>query len=511
MDDAECLYPEKAKQDPFAMRLKIASTLRQVIGPYGTETPMVVRFSHMYTVCQANCMAFHTPGVNDVLTSEPMGLTAPVYGQNPWSILMCAVQCATYTLFNDDMVEMYVDIMKDSLGFALQMPSDRMDIRDASYLCFEGGKCAQAIAITKDEDYDPYVIGHIIGNQVLSFFEDDGWNADGKLQYDRETDSVVSCTGSCRPYQDTTGYKPVPDPRFYDAISTDDDKHNCTGLCRRWQPLQEGDTVGSLVQQEFVVPHIGKRAKTYLRTPTLTLSDPGYDLYGDSLQVIEEVKITSGDQTRKSAVKIFDNKQGVRAMIQTTVEKQHIKSRDMSFQEYLLYLIGISTAEYDGLVQAWHEKVEHDIVRPTTVIKHWDDDILNTYGGDPSTEGPVDIYARDFEAFIRVMPHGEFPSGSSCLCSIYAEFTDLYLVAKYNRTITDIKQYADMTELSDVCGVSRVWGGLHYPPSIGAGVEVCSGLGTLASIWTLDLEGSSTFSNAYYKGDGGPDRSQCTS
>merc|ERR1719446_131775 len=41
--------------------------------------------------------------------------------------------------------------------------------------------------------------------------------------------------------------------------------------------------------------------------------------------------------------------------------------------------------------------------------------------------GPVDIAARDFEAFIRVMPHPEFPSGSSCLCTTYQEFTDMWM------------------------------------------------------------------------------------
>merc|ERR1712238_456209 len=85
--------------------------------------------------------------------------------------------------------------------------------------------------------------------------------------------------------------------------------------------------------QEFVVPHIGKYAHTYLREPSLSLSDPEYDLYEDSLLVIEEVKMTSGDDYKKAAVKLFDDKGRVRRVIQI-----HLKNNfDFSFQDYLLF------------------------------------------------------------------------------------------------------------------------------------------------------------------------------
>merc|ERR1712154_556951 len=141
--------------------------------------------------------------------------------------------------------------------------------------------------------------------------------------------------------------------------------------------------------------------------------------------------------------------------------------------------------EIDALVQAWAEKVKHDLVRPTTVIKYWDDDILYTFGGVRTATGPVEIEARDFEAFIRVMPHGEFPSGSSCLCSTYKEYTDKWTMDHYNGTITNFDNvynslnFTDMAELAQICGESRLWGGMHYEAAIPAGEQACAGLGTL--------------------------------
>jgi len=347
------------------------------------------------------------------------------------------------------------------------------------------------------------------GFRVMDYVKDDGWNADGMLQYSHKQDATVPCTGNCRRFQDTSGYTPVPDPRTFPDLSEDETVYNCTGLCRRWQPLQEGDEAGSLKNQEFVVPHIGKYAHTYLREPSLSLSDPEYDLYEDSLLVIEEVKMTSGDDYKKAAVKLFDDKGYVRQLIQT-----HLRNKfDLSFQDYLLFLYGISAGEYDGAVQSWHEKAAHDLVRPTTVIKHWDDDMLMTFGGDVDHDGPVEIAARDFEAFIRVMPHPEFPSGSSCLCTTYMEYTDLWTGDLFGRMPENIVHYedgikfnfTDMTDLRDHCSNSRIWGGIHYVAAVPAGEQICEGLGTLAFDWVTTMKDGSNFNNKpHYQGDANP-------
>jgi len=390
--------------------------------------------------------------------------------------------------------------------------ANQVAISDAESLCpFEqkscGGGCAEICAIVTDSGYNPYTVGGYFGVLVRNYFDQDGFNTLGDMTYGRAADGPVPCSGNCRKHQDTSGYAPRPNPRDLGDMNPDMNKYECTGDCRRWQPLQEGDDLGNLVEQEFVAAHIGDYAKTYLRNATIQLDDPGYDLRTASLQVILEVKETSESLYKKTAIDMMDDKLKVRRAIQDAITAELYDSGEMSFQEYTMFLIGISTAEIDGLVQAWKEKRYHDLVRPTTVIKHWDDDILNTFSGDRNVDGPVDIAARDFEAFIRVMPHPEFPSGSSCLCTTYQEFTDKWMMDRYNRTLTNFGSiyndivFEDMHDLREICGQSRIWGGMHYPESVPAGELVCEELGELAVTWSDNLKNGATFPNEFFKGD----------
>lgn len=498
--DVACLYPPDAPENLFEARdyIIFGESIENSSG--GRETPYVIHVAHEMTMCQAMCTAYHSPDMLDPLTEQPKPFTVPEYGQNGYSIIMCLAQCVMYA---DGGVKGRVAELYD-----VEYPNDRPDFKEAYDKCGNGRSCSggcEDLCSLVVPEYDPYDMGHWIGLRIRDYFNTDGWNANGDMTNDWASDEPVPCTGSCRIYQDTWGYSPRPDPRTtqpYDEAT----KYECEGDCRRWQPLQEGDNVGSLRRQEFVAPHIGYHAKTYLREATITLGDPGYDYYADSLAVIEEVKTTASSDYRKEQIRLMDDKIKVRYVMQEAIKTQFGETGKMSLQGFLTYLIGVSTAEIDGVVQTWKEKVHHDLVRPTTVIKYWNDDVLNTYSGDMSVDGPVDIFARDFEATIRVMPHGEFPSGSSCLCSLYQEFTDAYLNENYNGTITNFgnefnsKVYADMSELSQICGDSRVWGGLHYPPAVPAGIAICEGLGDLASMWASAIRNGSNFGNPWMYG-----------
>jgi hypothetical protein len=37
-----------------------------------------------------------------------------------------------------------------------------------------------------------------------------------------------------------------------------------------------------------------------------------------------------------------------------------------------------------------------------------------------------------------------------------------------------------VTEMEDVCGASRLWGGMHFPAAVPAGKQLCRGLGEMA-------------------------------
>jgi len=511
--DIGCVYPE-ATPEPWTVREMLSNWGSEAGVNDGMETPMVIRGTYYWGTCQAMCLHLHDPRVNDPFTGVPLGAPLPAYVQNAFSITMCMVQCDIHLVeaVRRTLSEEFKQWTKDTLKIeGVTLPSEAMEVKEAVDTYYNNGDPGPVGRLVLGADYDPLLMGHVAGFRVMLIHGSDGWNADGSLQYSSEADGAVPCTGSCRKFQDTSGYAPQPNPRTYPDLDVDDDKYACTGLCRRWQPLQEGNEVGSLKQQEFVVPHIGQNAVTYLRPVTTTLADPEYDIYEESLLVIEQLRVTAGDDYRKEQVRIMDDKLHVRYIIRVAMREQF--GLEISYQDYLLFILGISVAEYDAVVHAWHEKKVHDYVRPTTFIKNWDADPLFTFGGDVDHPGPVEIAARDFEALIRVMPHPEFPSGSSCLCTAYMEFVDKWTKKNLGgRTLGDFTafgtEYANMTELRDICSESRLWGGMHFRAAVPAGIEVCEGLGTLGLEFIDDIKDDSVpfEGEFYYRGD---DRPQC--
>ena len=81
----------------------------------------------------------------------------------------------------------------------------------------------------------------------------------------------------------------------------------------------------------------------------------------------------------------------------------------LTYENFVNYIIGISMTEHDTLLQAWNQKVYYDLIRPTTVIQRRGSEMIETYGG--PYQGVKKFEAKDFEPYIRVMPHSEYPSG----------------------------------------------------------------------------------------------------
>ena len=80
-------------------------------------------------------------------------------------------------------------------------------------------------------------------------------------------------------------------------------------------------------------------------------------------------------------------------------------------------------------INRWKEKVRHDLVRPTTVIQGTRPErMVRTWGG-PHRSSQTMIKRKDVEPYKRVMPHSEYPSGSSCLCQGIADYANAFLAA----------------------------------------------------------------------------------
>ncbi len=121
------------------------------------------------------------------------------------------------------------------------------------------------------------------------------------------------------------------------------------------------------------------------------------------------------------------------------------------------------------------------------------------------------VKGKEFESFIRVMPHAEFPSGSSCIFQHLYEFTDNWLEENLGisgsmplmlgafpkgssksepgmtpaDTIT--LSVSNLLELLDLGGQSRLDGGMHFTASIEASHQLCEGVGNAAAQYTSEL------------------------
>eukprot|EP00798_Chlamydomonas_sp_ICE-L_P027971 gene27971-8853_t len=101
--------------------------------------------------------------------------------------------------------------------------------------------------------------------------------------------------------------------------------------------------------------------------------------------------------------------------------------------------------------------------------------------------------AREWEPYIRVMPHGEFPSGSACLCSAASAITaavykkpyeapSLNLSVTFNKNKVESRLngqgytqfYSNLKEYADDCTYSRFRGGMHFNFSLEPGIAMCT-------------------------------------
>lgn len=184
---------------------------------------------------------------------------------------------------------------------------------------------------------------------------------------------------------DISGYYPKNNPTG--KREPGNSKYCVRGDDRHWQPLSEAVSVtGGFAAQMHVTPHIGSTAKTYLVDSVddfgTVAPDPRYDYREEALQVVEQLKDTSSDETKKQKIAFYDDKLLVRGMIENEMRLQF--GDTYSFEDELLFIYCIGLSEYDGTILTWREKVRHDLVRPTTVIQRWGSDVLNTFSGDKS-------------------------------------------------------------------------------------------------------------------------------
>lgn len=311
-------------------------------------------------------------------------------------------------------------------------------------------------------------------------------------------------------FADSSGYMPqnpahLPPDHLYKPL--------------RWQPLTgPADGHGRFATQVHVVPHIGSKIKPLLlseeefvtRTVPSPYESPNSENEmsrsdrGTMEKLIDELFETSATLTasRVFLAKFWDNKFASVGFFPGFFSE----ALNLTLFEEAQNGLGEMIAQWSAIELAWKEKVRHDLVRPTTVIRR-------LRGGQDVTAyinesvGAGSVSASEWEPIIPIQPHSEYPSASAVLCTASLEHTEFFMRRKVgpNGTIPSFSlnvtsslavfrvpepvqvKFATLAEAAESCGTSRLWAGVHFSPSVGAGNALGSGVGKLAFDHVTDL------------------------
>jgi len=372
--------------------------------------------------------------------------------------------------------------------------------------------------IAANNCYNPKIMGGIVARYVTEYGRTDGYNAYGDIGRDNKP-----CEYNCRRYTDTTQYEPLKKKRGQGKILNK----------FRWKPMLEEDGRGYFSRQEHVTPHIGKRAKRAVLSDEdfesrMAIAPADYDFNEAARQVAKRLQATANDEMLKAQIEYYNDKIGVIfAMIGA------VASYGATFEQLCNFAIGVIYGEYDAILVAWNIKVKNDIVRPTTWIQEqMTDEYFDTYAG--PFQGSKSIRGADFQAYVRVMPHSEYMSGSACICQALKDFGDEWMDETHGQLNTNgnalfeytpgnsiplpistaqtgrpkpFQKYMSLTEpgkspskdldlvamslteMRNQCGESRLNGGMHFERSVPDSYHICEGIGTQAASYALDLLG----------------------
>jgi hypothetical protein len=322
-------------------------------------------------------------------------------------------------------------------------------------------------------------IGNVAGSAVAAARERDGMNQlgdEGGRTYNRQ------------PYADYLGYVPVNT-----AYKLRDPS--------RWQPGIVTRGNGLFQVQQFVTPQWRvTRPYSYddpsrFRAPAPQASNhKNRSAYQEQADAVLAVSAALTDH-QKMLAEMFDNKLfsiGLSALFVA-------QSRGFSLDEFVQYDFLTNVAAFDGGIATWNEKYRYDAVRPVSAIRYLYGDGPVTAWGGPGKGTVSNLPASEWRSYLGTADHPEYPSGSACFCAAHSQASRRFLgsdtlgwsvpVAQGSSRIepgvtpaTDIVlgPWDTWTQFETDCGMSRVWGGVHFVPAVSAGRDLCRPIGDLA-------------------------------
>ena len=339
-------------------------------------------------------------------------------------------------------------------------------------------------------------IGREAGEAVVAARAYDGMNqlgdADGRVHWPL-------------PYADTTGYVPINPPGELRDPS-------------RWQPLIVADRLGIHRSQRFVTPQMGvTRPYSYVDPAEFVVpspvgsswqSDPsGYRAQADRVLAVS-AELTD---EQKMTAELYDNKifgLGFSALFAA-------QSRALDVAGFVEYDFLTNLAAFDAAIAVWHHKRIFDAVRPATAIGFlYGDEHVTAWAG-PGRGTASDLPGRYWQSYLPTADHPEYPSASTALCHAHAETSRHYfgdddlnwtVPAAAGSSVIEpgVTPAADLalhfntwSDLATACGDSRVWGGVHFEPSVAAGAGLGRAVGArVSAFFDAHLSGTAAEADA---------------
>ena len=327
-------------------------------------------------------------------------------------------------------------------------------------------------------------IGNIAGKAVISNRINDGMNQQG---------NEGGCIYNCEPYADYLGYKPVNTAYFLNDPS-------------RWQPAFVTSSNGLFNIQQFVTPQLGvTQAYSYQVPEKFRSPEPQQSQIQNYLkykeQADEVLAVSAGLTDRqKMAAELFDHKfNSVFAAVASMVEKQNISLVDSVILEF-----ATNMASFDTAITIWNDKLHYDSVRPFSAIAHLYGDSPVTAWGGPGKGKVNDLPGKQWTSYMKAANHPEYPSATASFCAAHAQVIRAFFGSDdlgFSVTIPAgssnvepgltpendvVFTWENWTDLENECGLSRLWGGVHFRPSITAGMDIGHTIGDIAYDFVME-------------------------
>jgi hypothetical protein len=295
------------------------------------------------------------------------------------------------------------------------------------------------------------------------------------------------------PYADYLGYEPV---------NTAYELRNPS----RWQPRIKSPRVGIYTVQQFVTPQLGVTRPYSYHSPRRFHVPPPVDsdhrnsrAYRRQVDEVLEISASLTDEMKMKS-ELYDNKfLGLGASVGFAAT-----NAGLDLDGWIESHIVSAVAEWDAAIAIWYYKRRYDAVRPFSAIHHvYGDQPVTAWGG-PGMGTVDDIPASQWRAYLDLADHPEYPSASAGICAAHAQALRRYFGSdELNFPIpapkgssnrepgvtpsTDLVLHADSwSEFSETCGLSRVWGGAHFMPSVTASWDMGREIGDLAYEYVRD-------------------------